>query len=78
MSQQGKSATIHSVMKHIKRILLLPVIAFTALHMVFVGSVRYRVPVMPMVMVLSAMALATLWERVRTGASGSPDVKAQG
>jgi hypothetical protein len=59
-------------------ILLLPVIAFTALHMVFVGSVRYRVPVMPMVMVLSAMALATLWERVRTGASGSLDLKAQG
>ena len=46
-------------------ILLLPVLAFTALHVVFVGSVRYRVPVMPMVMVLSALGLATLWERFK-------------
>ncbi|HSW44079.1 MAG TPA: hypothetical protein VLM89_00740 [Phycisphaerae bacterium] len=40
--------------------ILLPVIVFTLLHMVFIGSVRYRVPVMPMVMVLSAAGLHCL------------------
>ncbi len=40
--------------------LLLPVFVFTILHMVFVGSVRYRVPTMPMVMVLSAAGLCWL------------------
>lgn len=45
--------------------LLLPVVAFTLLHMVFVGSVRYRVPVMPMVMVLSAAGMSAV--RVRLG-----------
>ncbi len=38
-------------------LLLLPVVAFTLLHMIFVGSVRYRVPVMPMVEVLAAAGL---------------------
>ncbi len=37
--------------------LLLPVIVFTLLHMVFAGSVRYRVPTMPMVEVLAAAGL---------------------
>jgi hypothetical protein len=39
-------------------VLLSPVIAFTLLHMVFVGSVRYRLPLMPMMLVLSAAGLA--------------------
>lgn len=38
-------------------VLLLPVAGFTLLHMVFVGSVRYRVPLMPLVFVLSATGL---------------------
>lgn len=38
--------------------LLVPVLAFTLLHMVFVGSVRYRIPMMPLVFVLSAVGLA--------------------
>lgn len=39
-------------------VLLLPVAAFTLLHMVYVGSVRYRLPVMPFVVVLAAAGLA--------------------
>lgn len=39
-------------------VLLLPVAAFTLLHMVYVGSVRYRLPVMPLVVVLAAAGLA--------------------
>jgi hypothetical protein len=41
-------------------LLLTPVAAFTALHMVYVGSVRYRVPVMPFIMVLSAAGAWTI------------------
>lgn len=40
-------------------LLLLPLICFTLLHMVFVGSVRYRVPAMPMLYVLSGWALVS-------------------
>ena len=40
------------------RLLLLPVVLTTLMHMMFVGSVRYRVPVMPMVMVLAAACLS--------------------
>lgn len=37
--------------------LLLPVAVFTALHMIYIGSVRYRIPVMPMMFVLAAAGL---------------------
>lgn len=46
--------------------LLLPVVAFTALHMVYVGSVRYRVPLMPLVMVLSAVGAAGMLKPARS------------
>jgi 4-amino-4-deoxy-L-arabinose transferase-like glycosyltransferase len=39
---------------------LAPLVFFTLLHMVFVGSVRYRAPVMPCVM---ALAAGSLWPR---------------
>lgn len=39
-------------------LLLLPVAYFAALHAVFVGSTRYRTPVMPMVMLFAGHALA--------------------
>lgn len=45
-------------------VLLTPVVAFTLLHMIYVGSVRYRIPLMPMVYVLSA---AGMIPRCRTG-----------
>lgn len=34
--------------------LLLPVIYYTGIHMIFLGSVRYRVPIMPFFMIISA------------------------
>lgn len=40
--------------------LLSPVLAYTLLHTIYVGSVRYRLPIMPLVMVLSAVGLAHL------------------
>jgi hypothetical protein len=52
-------------------VLLLPVILVTLLHMVFVGSVRYRVPTMPLVMVLSAAGLDWLIARCRVMMSTS-------
>ena len=38
-------------------LVLLPVVYFAALHAVFVGSTRYRTPVMPMVMLFAGHAL---------------------
>ncbi len=51
-------------------LLLLPVTGFTLLHTVFVGSVRYRIPIMPLVMVLSATGVVDLvgyWRGRRSG-----------
>jgi hypothetical protein len=50
-------------------ILVLPVAYHALVHMVFVGSVRYRIAVMPMVVVLAAHALAALGSRWR----GTPE-----
>ncbi|MCP4594210.1 MAG: hypothetical protein GY842_26065 [bacterium] len=46
--------------------LLLPALYLSALHMVFVGSVRYRLGAMPMLAVLAAVVLVRWWERGRT------------
>lgn len=46
-------------------LLLLPGIYITALHALFVGSVRYRLPASPMLAVLAAIALAALYTRLR-------------
>ncbi|MCH7700272.1 MAG: hypothetical protein IID37_01175 [Planctomycetes bacterium] len=46
--------------------LLMPAICLSALHSVFVGSVRYRLGALPMLAVLAAIGLATLWQRRTT------------
>ncbi len=46
-------------------LLLVPAAYFTLIHMVFVGSVRYRVPVMPLLFLLAAVALDKLLARGR-------------
>ena len=46
-------------------ILMVPAEYFSVLHMVFVGSVRYRAPVMPLLAVFAGVAIAAAIERVR-------------
>ncbi len=41
-------------------LLLLPAVYFTVVHMIFVGSVRYRLPVMPLIQILSAVGVCWL------------------
>jgi len=47
-----------------------PVVYFSLVHMVFVGSVRYRAAMMPMMIVLAAVALARFLETRTTGKPG--------
>ncbi|UCG32514.1 MAG: hypothetical protein JSU68_12715 [Phycisphaerales bacterium] len=54
-------------------LLLLPVAYFTLLHMLFVGSVRYRTPVMPYVEVLAAVGLLLVARSIRPR-TGRPSV----
>lgn len=42
--------------------LLWPIVAFTAIHGVFVGSLRYRMPLMPILEVLAACAAVRGWD----------------
>ncbi len=48
-------------------LLLLPAVYLTLLHMIYVGSVRYRVPAMPLIYVLSGWAIARQQGRDRSG-----------
>jgi hypothetical protein len=45
--------------------LLLPALYFSALHSLFVGSVRYRLAAVPMIEILAAIALAAIYKRVQ-------------
>ncbi|GAB6165369.1 glycosyltransferase family 39 protein [Thermostilla marina] len=42
-----------------------PAVYFALLHCVFVGSIRYRQPVMPLMIVFSAAVTVSLWNRFR-------------
>ena len=59
-----------------KVFLLLPAIYFTAIHMLSVGSLRYRIPVEPPMAVVAASAAALPaaagWKRAHLVASPSP------
>jgi len=50
--------------------LLLPALYFSALHSLFVGSVRYRLAAIPMIEILAAFALALTIERIRPMKTG--------
>jgi 4-amino-4-deoxy-L-arabinose transferase-like glycosyltransferase len=44
-------------------VLMGPIIYFTLLHMIFIGSVRYRVPLQPLICMLAAMGIVFALER---------------
>ena len=48
------------VRRSVKAFLLTPVVYFTLIHMASVGSLRYRVPVEPLLAVLAAAGIATI------------------
>jgi hypothetical protein len=50
-----------------KAILLVPVVYFTGVHSLFLGSVRYRVPLMPVVCIFAAAGLIYLIGNVKLG-----------
>ncbi|NOZ63497.1 MAG: glycosyltransferase family 39 protein [Caldiserica bacterium] len=47
-------------------LLLLPLIIFTLTHMVFIGSIRYRVPLLPYFIILSAWGLDRMYVRLKS------------
>ncbi|MGC9259610.1 MAG: ArnT family glycosyltransferase [Phycisphaerae bacterium] len=49
---------------HLLGVLLIPIGYLTAMHAIFLGSVRYRVPVMPLVCILAAAGIVCLWSLV--------------
>lgn len=54
-------------------ILLICIIYFTAMHAIFLGSVRYRVPVMPLVFIFAAAAPARIFKVLpKTGPQAFP------
>lgn len=48
-------------------LILAPIVYFTAVHAVFLGSVRYRVPLMPLVCILAAVSAVWLTDKLRQG-----------
>ena len=61
----------------VRLILLLPVVYYALLHMVFVASLRYRVAVMPLAIVLAGRGLMRLSRRVWPEAAGGGGGPAQ-
>ncbi len=50
-------------------LMILPALYFSAIHSLFVGSVRYRIPAMPMIEILAAVVVASLVARLTRGRS---------
>ena len=59
--------------------LLLPALYLSTLHAIFVGSVRYRLGAMPMLVVLAAVSVERFWAAARShGGSKGPQPEMQG
>ena len=58
-------ATLARFPLRLKILLLIPVAYFTAVHSLFLGSVRYRVPLMPLLCIFAGAGITELIERVR-------------
>jgi hypothetical protein len=50
--------------RSIRMTLLVPLLYFTLVHALFLGSVRYRVPLMPLICILAAAGAAACWNRL--------------
>jgi hypothetical protein len=51
----------------VRILLLVPLVYFTLIHALFLGSVRYRVPLMPVVCLFAAAGLMGLWKWLSSG-----------
>ena len=58
-------ATLTRFPFRLKILLLIPIAYFTAVHSLFLGSVRYRVPLMPILCFFAAAGIVELIDRVR-------------
>ncbi|MFQ5807269.1 MAG: hypothetical protein ACE5I3_12540, partial [Phycisphaerae bacterium] len=68
LSRKNPPAAESRNRRRLQALLWLPVVYFTLLHCVFVGSLRYRVPLMPFVEIAAATALV----RAQRRPTGSP------
>ena len=63
--------------RHDVRLLLVtlsPVLYFTAIHSVFVGSLRYRLPAEYPLLILASVGLLTLWDRFRPSPNAPAEI----
>ena len=63
-----------SISGRIKTVLLIPVVYFTLVHALYLGSVRYRVPLMPLVCIFAAAGLIMLLQKLQSKRGASATV----